>query len=124
MTTHLDDGNLDDMLEVIGERNVVQEGVRTLIAHGYQSLYIMGKLLKDTSEKYNLTRDNMELFITMRVDVTALSSIEIMNNSKLLNIVSSKAFICFSFLYFHRSLLNMPERSTIATRYRFERRDS
>lgn len=50
-----DDGNLDDVFEVIEGRNVIREGVRAIIDDGHHLLTV-GELQKVTDEQYNWTR--------------------------------------------------------------------
>lgn len=105
MTIHRDDGKLEEVLEGMDGRNVVREGVRDIIVDGNHRLVVIGELHKDSAEQYNWKRGNGEVFITMHVYGTEVSSIDIINKNKPVNNVSSKELPCVSFLDLLRAVI-------------------
>lgn len=53
VTVHPDNGNLEDVLEVIDDRNLFLEEVSAIIVDGHHRLAVLGGICKATVEQYN-----------------------------------------------------------------------
>lgn len=81
ITIHPNDGNMYDILEFIEGRNVVWKWFRALIVYGYHLIAVIGELHKYIADQHNWTIENIEVFITIRADGTAMSPIEIFSET-------------------------------------------
>lgn len=68
------------------------------IVDGHNHHAVFGVLCEDTEPRLEWTMENIEVFVNMKADDTALLSVEVMKNSTLMNTASSKGMPCVYFL--------------------------
>jgi len=89
---------LDDVLETVDGTVVIREGLPVYIVDGHHRHAATGAVRGQEGAENDWARGNIEVFVTMRSDGTAMLPVELMKNSKLLNNYTSNALPCNSFV--------------------------
>lgn len=71
-----ENSTLDDVLEDVNGEYVVRDGVLVYIVDGHHRDAVLGVLHGTEEPEWNWARENIPVFVTMRVDGSTMSAVE------------------------------------------------